>query len=666
MLLLAGALPLPAERVGSFHFTHDIAPHLARAGCAAADCHGGATGRGGFKLSLFATNSRADYQAITQDLEGRRVDFADPERSLLLRKPTRQIRHKGGKRITVDSAAHRALVGWIKEGAPFAQGERRSLISLKAKLSEEQLRVIASFADSEGKHHDRDVTDLSRFASTNEQVVRVDQGGRLTKMGPGLAWVLASYGAHSARVSVVRSFEEGAFHPRTTGPQDLFNATWRTHLALLDLKAAKPAPDHQLLRRLYLDLCGRLPTLDEIRAYFENGSSPTETAVTLLESDEFVDQWSRHLWNWFEVPHPKDDLRHGADRNGRLRQAIRSYLASKGNLLKFACTIYTKPGRKEFVNRFGDPRDRAEFTGRALLGISIGCARCHNHPQDRWSQAQHLQFSAFFTDNRPVPGGEGRMMSGKFFLPGDGKAVQPALLPLGDPPASNSGQDAYGAQLADFLRTDASRAFSRNAANRIFGILLGRHLVESPDDHRLSNPSVFGGPLLELLADGFRGENYQLRPLIRYVVSSDLYRASSAPTDSAELGEAHVSYLARREARPLSGDAYLRAVAVLLGVPKPNVPAPDTPLAEQLHRLNGGLLQEWLRTPGNQIDAIFEFESDSAKQLEQLFLLVMTRPPTVEERKEFLPLLKNSKNPLSLGRDLALALLLSREFSSVR
>lgn len=127
-----------------------------------------------------------------------------------------------------------------------------------------------------------------------------------------------------------------------------------------------------------------------------------------------------------------------------------------------------------------------------------------------------------------------------------------------------------------------------------------------------------------------------------------------------------MQYLARREARPLAGDDYLRAVAAVLGVPMTKIAAPVTPLADHLQRLNGGLLQKWLRTPGNQVDAVFEFQTEPGKQLEELYLLILSRPPRAEEMRAFLPVLAKAEDSLVTGRDLALALLLSREFSSIR
>ena len=173
------------------------------------------------------------------------------------------------------------------------------------------------------------------------------------------------------------------------------------------------------------------------------------------------------------------------------------------------------------------------------------------------------------------------MAPGKFFLPGDGKPVVPALLPIKSPGPGGRQTDNRSAQLAHFLESDASEAFSRNAANRIFGLLMGRHLVDSPDDHRLGNPAVHES-ILELLATRFREADYRLRPLIEFISTSEFYAVGSNPPGRGSAGaDPQLQYLARREARPLSGDEFVRALTAVLGIEEPALEPPGTPLALQ-------------------------------------------------------------------------------------
>lgn len=667
----------PAEE--PFHFQYDIAPQLARAGCAAAECHGGATGRGGFKLSLFATNPRADYEAITQDLGGRRVSYLEPDHSLLLRKPTKQLKHGGGRVIDPDDATFEQLHRWIEAGAPFSRGESGTLAALDLAREAQHLSVTATFELPGGRSRTRDVTALARFESTDDRVAAVDEHGRIDLGQAGEAWLLARYGELAARLPVLIPSAQSTPLPLATQgftPENPLDRAWLKRLAELGIEPAEPAPPHQLLRRLYLDLTGRPPSPDEIRAFFELplDSRVAQTSARLIEGEEFAAQLARHLHAWFEIPTAAEDLTHTSERNRNLRSNVSEFATSHRSLADFVRDIFLQPAGQALVQRFSDPRDRSEFAARTILGIDLSCARCHNHPLDRWSQAQHLQFSAFFTDPRPGPpragsGGEMAMLPGRLFLPGDGEPVPPALLPVGHPAPGGhdpTGEDERRRRLAQFFTEDTGEILARNAANRIFGMMLGKHLVEAPSDHRLSNPAIHE-PVLDLLAGGLRSSGYQLRPLVQLIATSQLYAAGSRPAEvDGPDGNLQTQFLARREPRPMSGEQFQRALQAVVGVPLAPSEIPATPLTQQLQLLNSGIVQRALRTPGNQVDAIIDFETDPQQQLEQLFLLILSRPPSGAERREFLPLLADQTDPRAATRDLAFALIASREFGSVR
>jgi hypothetical protein len=324
--------------------------------------------------------------------------------------------------------------------------------------------------------------------------------------------------------------------------------------------------------------------------------------------------------------------------------------------------VLLKPEGQAAWQHFADPRDRAEYIGRTLLGMKIGCARCHNHPLDRWTNEEHLAFSAYFTDPRPGP--KGTMMAGKFFLPGAGTAVKPKLLPvsLESPP---SGLERN--QEVSWLVLDgAKEQFARNMANRFFELLVGRSLVSVSNDHRTTNPAVHV-PVLDLLAEKFLSLEFDIRTFVQFVVSSDLYAASSLPPNvEAVSGDPELRYLARRESKSLTSEQLKEAVEFVLGVPISADVPPDSPLARQLYLLNSGMLRKGLETEGNQVDAILLFETDPKVQLQELFRLILSRPHREAEKDAFLPILETSGNLEKDFKDLALALLASREFGSVR
>lgn len=622
-----------------FHFAHDIAPILARNECSAAECHGGAAGKGGFKLSLFSSDPKADYAAITREFGARRIDFVDPDRSLLLRKSTKDLKHGGGRIFTSEDPSLAALREWIANGAPWSSGQTQELTGLNLEIVEDRAVVTARFGETE-----RDVTALTMFESTSPGVAIVNEKGEIERGGPGETWILARYGNLNARTPILTPFGEVEHFGRVGHPLDQI---WLARLADLGLEPAPRAADSTLVRRVYLDLAGRPPSpLDLTR---------TDALDRLLKSDDFAETWARHVASWFEVPIPERDPRNSAETHNNLRSFFLTSLRSGDSAADIARRVLLEPTPSRAWKRFSDPRDRAEFVGRSMLGIRIGCARCHNHPLDRWKQDEHLRFSAFFSDDRPNP--DGGMMAGQFFEPETGKLVEPALLPFvaSPPPAASRAE-----QVAWLVLDSGHDQFARNIANRVFAQLIGQPLVNAQDDHRLSNPPIHA-QLLDRLAAEFVANDYDLRALIRFIATSELYALSSQTGDSAA-----TKYLAAREARRLKADEFRRAVSFVTGVELDQQLPPESPLAEQLYVLNSGLIRTSLTTPGNQIDALFDFGVDPDRQLQELFALILSREPTAAERDAFLPEFQNAGDIRERARDLAFALLASREFSSVR
>ncbi len=666
LLLLTSTALVGSERDSSaadqsFDFAYRISPLLAKVGCSAAECHGAATGQGGFKLSLFADSPRLDYEAITQELGGRRLDYANPANSLFLRKPTKQgVKHKGGRLLGKGEFAYEELIAWIERGAPFRLGDEETLTGIELVSVENGFALKARFA-ANGKLVERDVTRLAVLKSSNELVATVDPLGRVKKIGPGEAWILARYGIFNARQPVLLPFEVTKQMPNSDHPLD---RVWQDRLAKLGLKPAPEASPNILVRRLYFDLIGRPPTPYELGKFEQTPADQriSETVDRLIAMPDFDRVFARHFGEFFEIPEATHDPRNSNDRNTRLRKLFQDLVADKKSASELTRAVLTDSVGDQAWKHYADPRDRAEYIGRTMLGIRIGCARCHNHPLDRWTNAEHLQFSAWFSDPRPAPGGG--MMAGRFFLPESGKAVDPRLLPLGEglPPGGLTSAETIGW----FILERASDQFARNMVNRILGKLIGKPLVDLPDDHHITNPAVHE-PILDLLVKRFQQDRTDYRKLVRFIVTSQFYAISSeSPDDERVSGDPELQYFARREARPLTPSQFKGAVEAVLGVRIARPAPPDSPLAQQLYIMNSGLIQAGLKTPGSQVDAVFDFQPDPAEQLKELYRLILARNPRPEEVESFLPLLKESKDIRRDGKDLAFALLASREFGSLR
>lgn len=654
-LLLLALLPLalathrPAEGGPPPSFRFDVLPVLQRQGCASAYCHGSATGRGGFKLSLFGSDPQADWRALAVEQDGRRLDLQTPAHSLLLQKPTMSLAHGGGRRLQPGGADYERLRGWIAAGA--ASDADAPLPQLELQRQGEQLTATARFADGSR----RDVTSLCVFAATEERVVTVRDTGVLQWQGHGEAYVTARYAGCDAILRVTRPLPgevaDDAAIGAATHPGD---RAWLGWLAGLGLRPAAPAPPPQLARRLYLDLLSRPPAPHELRAFLAlpADSRVATTVAQLLQRPEFLATATARLAAWFEVPEPQREPPERQARASALRQQLQRAVADGTPLPQLGRELLQLG--QPLLESFADPRDRAEFTARAFLGVRLGCARCHDHPNDRWRRSDHQAMASLVATRR---GADGSIESCCIHDDDSGREVAPRPLPLGAPPPP--GLDPYD-QLA-FAVLDGSDQFARNLCNRVLAWMLGQGLVTPADDHRLANPPVCA-PLLEAMVAEWRRTGGDLRALLSFVAQSRCYAVDSAPFADAAADELAARCRARRTAFALDGDRFAASAAFVLGAAAP--PLPEASLSRRLALQNGDFLAAAVAAPGNPVDAIADFTSGDEARLRELFVLVLSRPPTAAETEALSPQLQpDARAGL---RRLARALILSREFESER
>lgn len=647
-------------------FVRDVLPILQRQGCASAYCHGAATGQGGFKLSLFGSDPLADHTAITSALGGRRLDLADPDNSLLLQKPLRRVQHGGGKRLREDGAEHERLRAWIAGGAPFTLAEDEHLDDLSLTRSADRLSVEARFAGPAGTRV-ADVTGLSVFSSSDERTASVDRLGHVTVHGPGEAWLFARYCGQSARLAVVQPFE-GAVAV-AAGSRAPLDAAFAERLDELGLEPAPPASPERLLRRLHLDLCGMPPSEQALRRFLAlpATSRVADTVAELLATPAFAEVAARRIGAWLELP---DEPAPGPGSNDApapqrasaraLWRDVRAFAAGDGAWPELTRRLLV-PGAP-FLNRHEDPRDRAELVARTMLGVRVGCARCHDHPDDRWRRSDHLAFSACFSDPRPGshPGGTDAMAmqamdAGAFFDSETGAEVDPRLLPLVR--VDEGGEGVAGApSVHEFVHDRRHDQAARALCNRVFAWLMGRGLVEPIDDHRETNPAVHEA-WLDVLQSAFHAGGQRLRPLVAAIATSRLYALDSP--DQEEAVDPRTRFFAARASKPLDPGTLRRALTAVLGVEETVLPRlPASPLARRLELLNGEGMARALRAPGNTVHALALLGGSPHEQLDALFLMCLTRHPAEAEREALL-------QDFDL-HDTMFALLSSREFEFLR
>jgi hypothetical protein len=578
LLLGTGASAQDVAQTPRPSFLRDVAPLLDRFGCSAGACHGKTGGAGGFAVSLLTLAPEDDYEPIAKGDGGSRLDLKNPERSRLLRKPTGQIPHKGGVRFKEDSAAHQAILAWIRAGAPFREDEPRLLDlqveparTVAAVGSETRLKVVARWSDGLAQ----DVTKLALYASSDEPVAVVTEDGRVR----GVRWGAASIQVRFlgvARAAYVAFRRPDALPPRSddASPHNFIDRIVFGNLRDLNIAPSELSPDGLFCRRVTLDTIGLLPTPAELSAFIGDPDPRKREKLVdaLLDRPEYVDLQTLRLADLLRLNPAKAEpdftfgLRSIVLFHGWLREAVatnkpydrlvREILLSRGKELE--------SGPANFWTIEKQPQDRAETVGQIFFGVRLMCARCHKHPFDRWTTDDYWDFAAVLAKVRTVPARRGFQQSivtydGTVALKNEsvtgarrGQTARPAFLgakPLG--PEELKGDVIE--RLADWGLSPENPYFARAAMNRLWHTYFGRGLVMPVDDIRETSPEYVPG-LLDALAAEFKRSRYDLKAATRLLLTSRTYQLSSTPNASNLLDD---RFFSRSHARPLAAQVML-------------------------------------------------------------------------------------------------------------
>ena len=621
----AKLIQAPDNRNGPHAFETTIMPLFSKFGCNAAECHGAATGQGDFKLSLFGGDPERDYQSVVEHLGGRRVNLLSPQKSLLLTKPTDMLAHGGGEIFDKESMAALRLSRWIQSGAP--RGAKSSVTGIDLKADRHVIRdaeplQIEVFAKSKSRRWK--VTQDATFSSTNPSAVKVDEQGNVQVLHPGRYAVIAKYLGFSQVMTLTRPFAslpETVIQPpkrvrESTNPID--SATTRT-LSELNLPWPKPLDDSRYVRRLYLDLTGRLPTQDQSQKYVRDQAPEKKARLVeeLMNSDAFIDHWSYWIRKVIRFRVPGTDRVAAQNLNAWIRQSLEKeigwselteqLLTATGDTLKLPQANYHR--------LFTDARTESEGIALSFLGVRIGCANCHNHPLDKWTQEDYHGMAAIFAT----------LQRGKNVVEiPNGKVIQPktALPAVPRIPGVNNLKSVQGAREEFSAWMTDSPLFRRAFVNRIWKHFMGKGIVEPVDDFRVSNPPV-DKRLLTMLGEEFVRSEYKIKPLIRMVVMSELY-ASQAESGGGRqisswagvvlkkmplevfadvsqellLGKLKVSAI--RSLEPGKTDSALSLIKGCTARECNPVESPaELGLREKLHLLNGDFLNRWVHSEKN-------------------------------------------------------------------
>lgn len=567
----------------AWSFTNHVLPVLTRQGCNMGACHGALAGKGGFRLSLRGYDPPGDYFTITREARGRRVELSDPGRSLLLTKPTMATPHKGSKRLDPRTRDYRILAEWIADGAaPPREGEAaiESIevmppLSVLKKGDKQHVLVTAHYDDGSTM----DVTQWAKFTSADETIAFVNEDGLVEVIGYGEGAVSALY---SSKVALARFRSP---FPNSV-PDDVYTSAPKANrideIVLAQLKELRLKPsgrcsDEVFIRRAFLDTIGLLPTVEETRAFLADKSPDKRKKLiaSLLEREEFVDYWSYRWADVFlvngQLLRPEavkayyDWIRAGVAANTPWDEMARQVITAKG--------VSTENGATNFYAVHQDPETMAENVSQAFLSLSINCAKCHNHPLEKWTNDQYYAFANIFSRVRAKGwGGDSRSGDGlrTVFVEPRGDLIQPRTgkpqvpEPLdGDPIDPDSNADRREA-LANWLTDPENSFFSRSITNRVWAAYFGKGLVDPVDDLRESNPAS-NEALLDSLAEFLaKDAHFDLKQLMRLILESETYQRSGEVLSE---NEDDAKYLSRYYPRRLMAEVMHDAIVEVTGVP---------------------------------------------------------------------------------------------------
>lgn len=689
------------ERRTPWSFQNHVESVLTKAGCNSGACHGAAAGKNGFRLTLRGYGPEVDFDVLTRQALGRRIVKTAPAESLLLLKPTGAVEHGGGVRFSTDSLEYRVLAEWIAAGAPGPRPDDTTLVSLSVAPDavllrpgqSQQVLVQATFSDG----HVEDVTRWAKFASTDDTVARVDEQGTVKVEGHGEAAVTVWYSSRVQRTTVTVPFESQT-DPKLFDQAPRRNPIDDKNLAKLRALGIPPSPevdDAAFLRRASLDATGVLPSAEELDTFLAD-SDPKKRSKQierLLASSEYVDYWAYKwsdlllvssnklpppaMWSFYRF------VRSRVAANMPWDRFARSIVTAKGSTLTNGAANYFVLHR--------DPIDLTENSSMAFLGLSLTCARCHNHPMEKWTQDQYYGVASLFSRVQLKDGGAtGDVIvmaspEGETRHPRSGAVMPPR--PLDGQALSIQWRGDRREAFADWLAQPDNPYFARAIVNRVWKNFFGRGLIDPEDDLRATNPAS-DEPLMDWLVADFIEHQYDVKHLIRTIMSSAVYARSSVPVPG---NASDAKYLSHYPVKRLPAEVLLDAISRVTEVPTSfagfpagwrSLQLPDTKvqsrflnsfgrperlntcscerssepsMTQALHLANGTTINDKLRHEKSVVTRLLASNASDEEVMIQLFRSALSRRPTDPERDRLATILGAAVAGLSDPKAIATA-----------
>lgn len=691
-------------------FIRDVQPIINKVGCTSGPCHGSAKGKNGFKLSLRGYDPEYDYKALLYDLSGRRFNRADPAKSLMLAKPSQQVAHGGGMRLEAGSRYYNIILDWIAQGAPFGDPSADSVVDLKI-LPEDifmhspgrkhRVLVMAKYADGST----RDVTGEAPIASSNTETVKVEDN-LVTGLRSGESTLLVRYEGKFAAIPVTVLNPREGFEWTALPQNNYIDELVDAKLERLRIQPSPPATDAEFLRRVTLDLTGKLPQPDEVRAFLADSSKDKRAKKidALIGSPAYVDYWTlkwgdllrsnrkflsdKGMWEF------RDWIRQSVASNKPYDVFVRELLTSKGSSFANPAANFFRVAR--------EPKEAMETATQLFLGVRMVCAQCHDHPFERWTQNQYYEMSAFFAAVGVRPGFQSgeeivylKRSDNEVTHPVDGRVVEPKYLVAvnGAPPIAEDSDQRES--LVDWLTSKQNPFFAMAITNRVFSYFLGRGIIDPVDDIRASNPPS-NAELLKALTKDFSDHDFDIPHLMRTIANSRVYQSSVETNVWNETDGINYSHFAPRR---LTAEQLAEGIAMATQSPFELEDAPEDFTATQapdphaemggfldlfgrpqretacecerksemslpqtMNLVNGPTLADSIADPDGRVAKLILSGADNREVVEELYLATLSREPTASEYDLAATHLTEGDSRAAAAQDLMWALLNSNGF----
>jgi len=685
----------------------DVMPVFARAGCNSGSCHGAASGKDGFRLSLFGFDPPGDHFRITREQATRRINLAVPVDSLLMEKASGAVQHSGGKCFEASSKYYGFLNRWLADGAPSDAATAPQVSGLaiyppaavmQGEGATQRFIAVASYSDGTT----RDVTDLARIATNNANSTPIDDAGLVTAGVRGESFITARFNVHTVGSQVLTLPNDLQFTASEEVPANYIDELVANKLNKLRIVHSPICTDEEFLRRVTIDVVGNLPTVEEYHAFLAD-ESPTKRATKideLLAKKEFSEIWAM---KWAELLMVKTVANRVAYKpmflyanwlankiadNVPINEIVREILSSTGGTFSVPAT--------NFYQLEPDTQKTAENVAQIFLGLRIQCAQCHNHIFDRWTMDDYYSFKAFFAQIGRKKGEDYRETI--VFNSGGGESKNPVtnqvMAPkfLGGETPDVAGKDRRQV-LADWIASPENPYFATSVANRVWAHYMGIGIVEPVDDIRVTNPAS-NPELFDELGKKLIAYNYDFKQLVRDICNSNAYQRSTGVNESnagdlrnfshagvrrvqAEMLLDCISQLTETKNKFRGLPVGARAIHIAdgktstyflstFGRAKRDTVCScevDTQpsLSQALHLINGPTIEGKIRE-GKIIEKALEAGKTPTQVLDDLTIRCLCRLPTEDERTKLMALIGEAEKPVAELQDAFWAILNSREF----